>query len=261
MAATVLDQYALTTLAIANSHLGLTGDGGAVDTYIETLINGASDIIERALHRELEVRLHVKERHDGKGQEQLYFKQYPVLAVNLDNLAWAAAGKTLTRNDGGSFVKDGFADGNKVLVQNSGYNSGLLTINAAVTALVITFADVIVDDAVDNNLIISRFRELWINDSLIDGDDYEVCEDHIYYRSGFPKDHGNIRMTYYAGYATIPGSIVDKCLELIKMAYDKSKDVKSEKLGPYSVTFFESKAEIMEKIRNDLSTYINVVVG
>jgi hypothetical protein len=135
------------------------------------------------------------------------------------------------------------------------------TINGVVAPLYITFDEVIVDDADDDNVIISRFRELWINDSLIDGDDYEVNFDHIYYRGGFSEGHMNIRMTYYAGYATIPGSIVDKCLELIKMAYDKSKDVKSEKLGPYSVTFFENKAEIMEKIRNDLSTYINVVVG
>ena len=258
--ATVLDQYALTTLAAANTYLGLASDSGSIDAYIETLINRASDIIESALHRKFKIRLYVKERYSGNGQECLYFKQYPVLAVNLDNLVWDAAAKTLTRNNGGSFEKDGFADGNEVLVQNSDSNSGLLTINGIVTQHVITFDEIIVDDADDDNVIISRFRELWINDSEIDEDDYEVNEDHIYYKNGFSKGHMNIRITYYAGYNTIPDDVEAKCLKLIKMAYDKNKDVKSEKLGPYTVTFFEDKAELAENIRNDLSTYLNVVV-
>jgi len=241
--ATVLDQYALTTLANANTYLGLTADGAAVDAYVETLINRASDIIENALYRKFKIRLYTKERHSGNGQEILYFNQYPVLAVNLDNLVWDAAAKTLTRNDGGSFVKDGFADGNEVLVQNSEYNSGLQTINGIVTQHVITFDEVIVDDAIDDNVILSHC---------------EVNEDHIYYNAGFSEGHMNIRITYYAGYITIPDDIEAKCLELVKMAYDKNKDVKSEKLGPYSITFFDNKAEIIDKIKNDLSTYINV---
>ena len=257
-----IDIYALTTLAAANTYLGLTSDGAAVDAYIETLINRASDIIESALNRLLKVRLYVKKRISGNGQETLYFEQYPVLAVNLDNLVWDAAGKTVTRNDGGSFVKDGFADGNKVLVQNSEENSGLLTIDGVVDPLYITFSDTIVDDAIDDNVIISRHRELWVNDDLVDGDDYEVNENHIYYRSGFSKGHMNIRHTYYAGYNTIPDDIEAKCLELVKSAYDKdkNKDIKSEKLGPYSVTFFDNRAEIVNQIRNELSTYINVVI-
>jgi len=255
---TILDDYALTTLAKANYHLGLTADGAAVDAYIEGLINQASDIIEGALNRLLKARLYVKERYSGNNQEILYFNQYPVLAVNLDNLAWNAAGKTLTRNDGGSFITDGFVAADKVLVQNSEFNSGLLTIaTGGVAALVLTFNDTIVDDTVDDNVILSRCRELWINDSVVDGDDYEVNEDHIYYRGFFSKDHRNIRITYYAGYATIPDDIEAKCLELVKMGYDKNKDVKTEKIGPYSITFFDNKAEIIDSIRNDLSTYIN----
>ena len=253
-----IDTYALTTLAAANTYLGLTADGGVVDAYIETLINRASDIIESALHRLLKARLYVKKRISGNGQETLYFEQYPVLAINLDNLAWDAAGKTLTRNDGGSFVTDGFVAADKVLVQNSEENSGLLTIAAGgVAVLVLTFTDVIVDDAIDNNVILSHCRELWINNSLVNGDDYKVNEDHIYYRSGFSKGHMNIRRTYYGGYITIPDDIEDKCLELVKMGYDKNKNVKSEKIGPYSITFFDKKAEIINNIRNDLSTYIN----
>lgn len=256
-----LDTYALTTLANANTKLGLISDGGAVDAHVENLINRASDIIESALHRKLKARLYVKERYSGIGQECLYFKQYPVLSLNLDNLAWAAVTKRVIRNDGGSFVTDGFTILDYVLVQNSELNSGLLLV-AAVTALTMDFAmaHTIVDDAVDDNVIISRCRELWINDSIVNGNDYEVNSDHIYYRGGFSEGHMNIRVTYYAGYITIPDDIEDKCLELIKLAYDKSKDIKSEKLGPYSITYFDDRKDIKEKIRNDLSTYINVVV-
>ena len=255
-----LDTYALTTLANANTVLGLISDGGAVDAHVENLINRASDIIESALHRLLKARLYIKERYSGIGQECLYFKQYPVLSVNLDNLAWSID-KKVTRNDGGSFVIDGFAVADKVLAQNSDKNSGLLTIaTGGVAALVLTFDEAIILDTVDDNVILSHCRELWINDSIVDEDDYEVNKDHIYYRGGFSEGHKNIRITYYAGYATIPDDIEDKCLALIKLAYDQSKDVKSEKLGPYSITYFDDRKDIKEKIRNDLSNYINVVV-
>jgi len=252
-----LDPYALTTLVLANYELGLTADSGVVDAHIENLINQASDIIENALDRKFKIRLYTKERHSGNNNEFLYFKQYPVVAVNLDGLVWDAAGKTLTRNDGGSFVKDGFADGNKVLVQNSEYHSGLLTIEGVVTALVITFSDVIVDDLDDDNVIISHARELWVEDSKLDADDFEVSEDHIYYNAGFSEGHENIRVTYYAGYVTIPDDVTAYCLKLVKMAYENSKDIKSEKIGPYSVTFFDNKSELNVMIQNDLSNYLN----
>lgn len=257
-----LDQYALITLTLANTYLGLTSDGGIVDNYIETLINRASAMIENALNRKLEARLYVKERYSGNDQEVLYFRQYPVIAVNLDELIWNSSTKKVTRiADAGSFVTDGFEEGNKVLVQNSDKNSGLLTIGVpGVSTRTLMFVEDIVTDTADDNVILSLFRELWINDSKIDGDDYEVNPDHIYYRAGFSKGHENIRISKYAGYATIPGDIIGKCLDLIKMAYDKDKDVKSEKLGPYSVTFFDNKAKIIESIRDDLSTYINVVI-
>ena len=73
-----LDTYALTSLAAANTYLGLTADGGVVDAYVETLINRASDIIETALMRKLKIRLYVKKRISGNNQEQLYFEEYPV---------------------------------------------------------------------------------------------------------------------------------------------------------------------------------------
>ena len=253
-----LDIYALTTLTKANYYLGLTSDGGTVDNYIERIINRASDIIENALNRKLKSRLYVKERYDGKDQEVIYLKQYPVLVINLDDLVWDADTKTVTRDDGGSFIDDGFVAGDKVLVQNSDENSGLLTI-ATVAATTLTFTDTIVADTEDDNVILSHFRELWINDDEIDEDNYEVDEDHIYYNVGFSKGHENVRMTYYAGYSTIPDDIEEYCLRLIKKIYDKDRGVKSESLGPHSITYSD-RDNVIEDIRKELSTYINVVI-
>ena len=191
---------------------------------VSVIHNSVEDWVESYCDRKFEKALYVKERHSGIGQEILYFKQYPVLAVNLDNLAWAAAGKTLTRADGGSFITDGFVADDKVLVQNSDSNSGLLTIaTGGVAALVLTFDDTIVDDTDDDNVIISHFRELWIGDSLLDEGNYEVSGDHIYYNGRFSNGHGNIRMTYYAGYSAdnMPSDL-QLCIKILcKYMYDK----------------------------------------
>jgi len=266
MADSVLDTYALSTLANANSYLGLTSDSGAVDTYVENIINRASDMIEDALHNKIMARLNVKERHDGLGQENIYFDQFPVVAVNLDELAWSSTGKTVTRKDGGSFIIDGFltstGGGDKILVQDSDLNSGLFTTStgsSGVSALYMRFDEAVVDDTVDDNVILSNFRELWIGDNEIDEDDYKVHTDHIYYPIGFSKGHGNVRMTYYGGQAAIPDDVERLCLRLVKQIYDKSEGVKAEKLGPYSVTY-ANEGNIKDEIRNELTRFANVVV-
>jgi len=167
---------------------------------ISVIHNSVEDWVEEYCDRKFEATLYVKERHDGIRQEVLYFDQYPVLAVNLDNLVWTAD-KKVTRNDGGNFITDGFVAADKVLVQNSDSNSGLLTIaTGGVAALVLTFDEAIVADTDDDNVILSHFRELWVNDSVVDEDNYEVNSDHIYYPGGFSEGHKNVRITYYAGY-------------------------------------------------------------
>jgi len=255
-----VDQHALTSLANALEKLGLTSDGGSQDAYIENIINRVSDFIENYCHRKFKARLYVKERYDGKGQTILYFNQYPVLAINLDELIWNATAKTVTRDDGGSFVDDGFKAGDKVLVQNSNLNSGLLTIaTEGVATNTLTFEETIVDDTGDNNVNISRFRELWINDDKIDEDDYVVFSDHLYIPGGFCEGHGNIRITYYAGYDTIPDDLEEACLKLVQLVYEKNTNVQSEKLGPYSVTYIDTK-DIPVDVKTTLDAYKKVVI-
>ena len=254
-----LDTYALTTLVKANKELGLTSDGGDEDNHIEGLINQASKTIENALNRKFLARLYVKERYDGKGQITLFLNQYPVIVVELDDLVWTAD-KKVTRNDGGSFITDGFVAGDKVLVQNSNENSGLLTIaTGGVAALVLTFDDTIVADTDDDDVTISHFRGLWINEEEIDSEYYLVDIDNIYYLPGFSEGHKNIRITYKAGYTTVPSDVEECCLRVIKKIYDKDRNVKSESLGPHSITYFED-GDLNENIRKELSSYINWAV-
>jgi len=127
--------------------------------------------------------------------------------------------------------------GDKVLVQNSDSNSGLLTIDTGgVAALTLTFTDSITSDTDDDNVILSHFRELWIGNSEIDEDSYEVFDDHIYYGGGFSEGHGNVRMTYYAGYSSdnMPDDLKLAIKIIVGYIYNRKKE-EVFGLGSYKV--------------------------
>lgn len=174
------------------------GDPSAI---LESIRDSVEDWVENHCHRKFEATLYVKERHDGDKQDVIYFDQNPVIAVNLDNLVWDASAGTVIRDDGGSFITDGFTTGVKVLVQNSDSNSGLLTASTVATTG-LTFIDTITADTDDDNVILSHFQNLWINDTEIEEDDYAVFSDHIYYNPTFTEGYGNVRLSYYAGYSS-----------------------------------------------------------
>ena len=254
------------TLGFDKNHaaaLSITSDVAASDpSAIVSVIHGSvEDWVENYCNRKFEAALYVKERHDGIGEHKIYFKQYPVLAVNLDDLVWDSTAKTVTRADGGSFVTDGFVAADKVLVQNSDSNSGLLTIAAGgVAALVLTFTDTIVADTSDDNVILSLFRELWINDTKVDEDDYEVFSDHIYYNAGFSEGHGNIRFTYYAGYSAtnMPSDLQLAIKIIVKYMYSKRQEesfgISAYGVGDIKITYEDNNIpkeaiNILEKYR------------
>jgi hypothetical protein len=223
----------------------ITSDIAASDPsdIISVIHNSVEDWVENYCNRKFEAALYAKERHDGDGQPIIYFDQYPVLSITLDDLVWDSSAKTVTRADGGSFVTDGFVAGDKVLVQNSDYNSGLLTIaTGGVAALALTFDDSITADTDDDDVILSRFRGLWINSSEVDEDDYEVYDDHIYYNAGFSEGHGNVRFTYYAGYSSsdMPDDLKLAIKIIVKYMYQKRQEeifaVKNYKVGDISIT-------------------------
>lgn len=227
--------------------LSITSNVAASDpsAIISDIHGSVEDWVENHCYRKFEDALYVKERHDGNGHNIIYFEQYPVLAVNLDGLVWDASSKTVTRSDGGSFVTDGFEVADEVLVQNSDSNSGLLTVST-VAETVLTFStETVTADTSDDNVILSLFRELWINDTEVDEDDYEVFADHIYYNAGFSEGHGNIRLTYYIKYSIIDINDLKLAIKIIvKNIYQKRQEeifgIKSYKVGDVSITCEES---------------------
>jgi hypothetical protein len=237
-----LDTYALTTFANAYTYLGLSSTSSGTVAEIEGLINRASDMIENYCNRKFAARLYAKERHNGCEQHIVYFDNPPVVAVCLDELVWTDSTKTVTRSDGGSFYDDGFSTANnKVLVQNSDDNSGLLTVTAVATGgTTITFSDSITTDSEDNDVTISNCRSLWIEDDEVDEDNFDVLDDHIYYFGDFPEGHRNIKITYYGGYTTIPDDLEHACLEVVKALYEGNENIgniQSEKLGDHSIEY------------------------
>jgi len=260
----VLDTYALTTLANANKYiLDSTGDSSGSDTFIERIVNRASDIVENYCGRKFKIRLYIKERHDGEEQNVIYFDNPPVLSVNLDNLAWDATAKTVTRDDDGSFCDDGFTTGNtKVLVQDSQNNSGLLTLTAVSTGgLTMTFSDTITADTADDDVIISECRSVWVDDDEIDEDNYDVIEDYVYFPSGFSKGRKNVKITYYGGYSTIPDDLEQACLQVAKNIYDQNENVREERLGDHWLKYGDSGHDnIPKSTKNILDSYRRIVL-
>ncbi|GAG59627.1 unnamed protein product, partial [marine sediment metagenome] len=156
----------------------------------------------------------------------------------------------------------GFEAGDKVLVQNSDSNSGLLTIatgGVATDGLALTFTDTITADTSDDNVILSLFRELWINDTEIDEDNYEVFADHIYYNAGFSEGHSNIRLTYYIKYSIIDIDDLKLAIKIITKAIYQARQeeifgIKSYKVGDVSIACESNSVpkealDILEKYR------------
>jgi hypothetical protein len=122
----------------------------------------------------------------------------------------------------------------------------ITVVNTDVAPLFLTFVEAIVTDTGDNNVIISHCRELWIDDTKINEDNYEVNSDHIYYPGGFSKGHKNVRMTYYAGYSPnnmpkdLKLAVKIICKNIYQRVEEETFGVKSYKIGDISVTCGDS---------------------
>jgi len=75
--------------------------------------------------------------------------------------------------------------------------------------------------------------------------DYEVDEaDGVLTRDeGWPQGYRNIKVEYTAGYSTVPAELKAICLEVAGMLYrqaGRDPRIRSERLGRYAATFFDS---------------------
>lgn len=72
--------YALTTVAQAKAHLGITSSDASQNARLELLINAATSRIETMTNRKLRERTHIEYRSGKKSNELMLF-QYPVNSI------------------------------------------------------------------------------------------------------------------------------------------------------------------------------------
>jgi len=85
-----LKPNALTTLAVAKSHLSINSSDTAQDARLELFINSASERIERFTDRVLKSQGAITELQHGRRENILLLKQWPIIAVsqlNIDSTA------------------------------------------------------------------------------------------------------------------------------------------------------------------------------
>ncbi|RMD70289.1 MAG: hypothetical protein D6822_04380, partial [Cyanobacteria bacterium J149] len=78
--------------------------------------------------------------------------------------------------------------------------------------------------------------------TLTEGDDYEpyLTEGYIDFLTRLPEtDRHRYRITYTAGYTTIPYDLELACLKLVSESYNKRKNdgVSSERIGSWAITY------------------------
>jgi uncharacterized phiE125 gp8 family phage protein len=73
-----VDADALTTLASVQAHLGLSA--GVDESLLETLINQASDIVEKHIGRAIKSATYTQ-YYDGDGSEDLILRNWPLISV------------------------------------------------------------------------------------------------------------------------------------------------------------------------------------
>ncbi len=119
-----------------------------------------------------------------------------------------------------------------------------------------TYTDEYYDGDGETDLILKQFpitdtAEISITfvsddvETAVDNDDLEFYNDEgmIYYPR-WPRGRKNIKITYSAGYATIPADLAQACIELVATIHNRRKTggAKSESIGDYSITYGDLEA-------------------
>lgn len=142
--------YALVSFDLAKAFLKIPDPATGDDELVKFWINSATDELERECDRQLASRLVTNEYQDGRGQNIILLRQFPVTAISE------------LRIDG----KSEFTDAS----------------------------------------------------TLIPATDYALTDDAqsvVFKRGYFPKGYRNIRVTYTAGYTTIPADLMNATLWLV----------------------------------------------
>jgi len=261
-----------------------TQDLELVDNYkIETLINQATDAIEKYCDRNLASRDYTLERYDGMGETELYLPNYPI--TDVARLVDTTIGVFTIYNNSSdaSRAMARVTSTGIVLTIIGGDNEDTSTLLFADYATLTLLSNAIADldkgwvTAVSSNYtghvstdLLDRASSYCLNVTIsleIPGTpewNFEIYEDegYLYKASGFSKGRRNIILDYTGGYITIPASLEQACQSMVKYLYDATdadSSMKSEKLGDYQYTLSD-KVQLPDYIQNVLIPFKRLFV-
>lgn len=263
---------ALSTLAAFKINLGIEAGDTSQDDLLNQALGAADAALKRYCKRNLEASV-LTEYYSGTGSRNLVLRQRPVNVFSLSSTTTAnsttvtttttnlvagmpvsgtgiAAGTTVSTATGGTVTLSTAATasgtvtllyGIEVRMDQTGYGGHGSSAFASTT--VQTFGtDYILDlDESGTKSNSGMLRRIAGSTSVIMPEDSDYDYSSLWARQGpvWPAGTRNIKVVYYAGYATIPEDLESVCLMwAAKMAdYAESGDAyNSESLGQYSYT-------------------------
>jgi hypothetical protein len=95
-----------------------------------------------------------------------------------------------------------------------------------------------------------KYRSGQTTYTTIDSGNYDIYEGRgqFYIYGGMPNTRKGVKLTYSAGYATIPTDLALACIKLVARQYEKRKSQgkKSESIGGASITWQDQGAESID---------------
>lgn len=247
------------------------------DYLIAELINRASDFLNRYCNRTLKTTSYTLERYSGVGAK-LFLNNYPVTAIvqicdgTLNGITVQYTSSTaynayvIVSTTGVNLIVDGTALGAELTFAT--YPT-LATMAAAINGQAGWAASVFNSDYNSypssqlfqkmNRFALNQYAYLEIPGEPID--EYEVDYDNgvVNFSPEFYKGFLNVFVSHTSGFTTIPYSLEQMCIDLVKYKYDKrDKDsaVQSERIGSvYQYTLKDLKDALSEEQLGELDLF------
>jgi len=253
-----------------------------VDTaLIEDLINRASDFLNRYCNRTLKTTTYTLQRYTAE-KRKIYLDNYPVTAIaqistgriaaiyvkRTSTTAYNAYARVKSSSDEAiELVTDGTIDA--TIDISSGANDQLSEVVTAISAVSGWSASIVDSDynSWPSSLLFEKHNvnclnvngELEVPDEVEEGYVTDLDAGIIELQSQPSRDFQDVFVSYTAGYTTIPTSLEQICIELVKLKYQMRKlnpGVKSEKIGRvYSYTLADLKKALPDDLLEQLDLF------
>jgi len=289
-----LSEYALTTVAHAEAHGGLS-TSATVDAKIESLINAMSDRMERECSRKFKARDLVEWYNISQHQDELVLRNYPIIrapacfygqkpcmTVSYSGSAISATiAASLDRMTVTTYDASGVRTQNDLTYATYGSVSALATAINGISGFTATVAvnvpayrihpmtgfDLLATTAfVTYPYLALRNPATDFDLGVIQNRFWQVAQWTPEQPRGnmfLPPGPQYVLVEYRAGFETIPYDLQMLCNELVIDVYNRSlRDVtmESEKLGDYSYKLADMMT-FNQSIRERLNRYMRIAVG